>query len=218
MSAVRPRRAADGEGGLPAKQSRGGPHDRRASAERSSQVRVEPAALAPPSISHGSQPRTVGRKRTTRPREGAQGDRTAACRSERCRRSPRPSRHRKPEWSCRRRRERSHLAAIAQAILCIAVAIRAFLFDFAGLISTRAASRADGVALRSRPGAGQAREMAVDSSARPGGSPMTTSRIFGEPLECEALNRPAYAHELSLIEAEELRQDRRLLEAARGTG
>jgi HAD superfamily hydrolase (TIGR01509 family) len=93
-------------------------------------------------------------------------------------------------------------------VLCIAVAIRAFLFDFDGLIlDTETASRAGWEWLYREHG----HELPPAKWAQIVGTagvwdPMTDLEdLVGEPIEREALNERRYGHELSLIEAEELR-------------
>jgi HAD superfamily hydrolase (TIGR01509 family) len=88
------------------------------------------------------------------------------------------------------------------------VAIRAFLFDFDGLIlDTETASRAGWAWLYREHGY----ELPPDKWALmvgtvDGWDPMGhLETLVGEPLEAEALNERRYAHELSLLEAEELR-------------
>jgi len=89
------------------------------------------------------------------------------------------------------------------------LAIRAFLFDFDGLIlDTELASRAGWELLYSEHG----HELPADLWATLVGTthapwdPMAhLEELVGEPLEREALNERRYAHELALIEAEELR-------------
>jgi HAD superfamily hydrolase (TIGR01509 family) len=88
------------------------------------------------------------------------------------------------------------------------VAIRAFLFDFDGLIlDTESASRAGWAWLYERHG----QELPEEKWATVVGThgawdPMEhLEQLVGEPLEREALNESRYAHELSLIEVEELR-------------
>jgi putative hydrolase of the HAD superfamily len=88
------------------------------------------------------------------------------------------------------------------------VAIRAFLFDFDGLIiDTETASRAGWEWLYNEHG----HELPADKWASIVGttgrwSPMDhLEELVGEPLERESLNERRYAHEISLIEAEELR-------------
>jgi len=88
------------------------------------------------------------------------------------------------------------------------VPIRAFLFDFDGLIlDTETASRAGWAWLYEQHGHvlpdDRWREI-VGTTGR--WSPMDhLEELVGEPLEREALNERRYAHEISLIEAEELR-------------
>lgn len=87
--------------------------------------------------------------------------------------------------------------------------IRAFLFDFDGLIiDTETASRAGWEWLYREHGhelpADEWRKL-VGTTASPW-SPMDhLEDLVGEPLEREALNERRYARELTLIEAEELR-------------
>lgn len=88
------------------------------------------------------------------------------------------------------------------------MAIRAFLFDFDGLIlDTEAPSRAGWERLYREHG----HELPHDKWALVVGThgawdPMAhLEELVGEPLEREALNERRYAHELSLIEAEGLR-------------
>jgi beta-phosphoglucomutase-like phosphatase (HAD superfamily) len=88
------------------------------------------------------------------------------------------------------------------------VAIRAFLFDFDGLIlDTETASRAGWEWLYRRHG----HELPPERWAQIVGTtgvwdPMAhLEELVGEPIERDALNELRYAHEVSLIEAEELR-------------
>jgi HAD superfamily hydrolase (TIGR01509 family) len=88
------------------------------------------------------------------------------------------------------------------------LAIRAFLFDFDGLIlDTELASRAGWELLYREHG----HELPPEKWATIVGTygswdPMThLEELVGEPLEREALNERRAAHELALIEAEELR-------------
>jgi HAD superfamily hydrolase (TIGR01509 family) len=89
------------------------------------------------------------------------------------------------------------------------VPIRAFLFDFDGLIlDTELASRAGWELLYREHG----HELPTDLWATLVGTthapwdPMAhLEELVGEPLEREALNERRYAHEIALIEAEELR-------------
>jgi HAD superfamily hydrolase (TIGR01509 family) len=89
------------------------------------------------------------------------------------------------------------------------VPVRAFLFDFDGLIlDTELASRAGWELLYREHG----HELPADLWATLVGTthapwdPMThLEELVGEPLEREALNERRYAHEIALIEAEELR-------------
>ena len=87
--------------------------------------------------------------------------------------------------------------------------VRAFLFDFDGLLlDTEFASRAGWAQLYREHG----HELPNDLWATLVGTthapwdPMThLEELVGEPLEREALNERRYAHEIALIEAEELR-------------
>jgi len=88
------------------------------------------------------------------------------------------------------------------------VRVRAFLFDFDGLIlDTELASRAGWELLYREHG----HELPADLWATLVGThgawdPMAhLEELVGEPLEREALNERRYAHEIALIEAEELR-------------
>ena len=88
------------------------------------------------------------------------------------------------------------------------MAIRAFLFDFDGLIlDTETASRAGWEWLYRRHG----HELPQEKWAQVVGTtgvwdPMADLEdLVGAPLERDSLNELRYAHELSLIEAEELR-------------
>jgi len=97
---------------------------------------------------------------------------------------------------------------IATRVLCIAVPIRAFLFDFDGLIvDTESASRAGWEWLYGQHG----QELPAERWAEVVGTthawdPMAhLEGLVGSPLERERLNERRYAHELSLVEAEELR-------------
>ena len=88
------------------------------------------------------------------------------------------------------------------------MAIRAFLFDFDGLIlDTELASRAGWELLYREHG----HELPPERWATMVGTieawdPMAhLEELVGEPLEREALNERRYVHEMALIEAEELR-------------
>ena len=88
------------------------------------------------------------------------------------------------------------------------MAIRAFLFDFDGLIlDTETASRAGWEWLYREHGhelPPEKWELVVGTTGA--WSPMDhLEELVGEPLERESLNERRYVHELSLIEAEELR-------------
>lgn len=88
------------------------------------------------------------------------------------------------------------------------MAIRAFLFDFDGLIlDTETASRAGWAWLYREHGYELPPEKwALMVGTVDGWDPMGhLETLVGEPLEAEALNERRYAHELSLLEAEELR-------------
>ena len=98
---------------------------------------------------------------------------------------------------------------IATSVLCTRMRVRAFLFDFDGLIlDTELASRAGWELLYREHG----HELPADLWATLVGTthapwdPMAhLEELVGEPLEREALNERRYAHEIALIEAEELR-------------
>jgi HAD superfamily hydrolase (TIGR01509 family) len=88
------------------------------------------------------------------------------------------------------------------------LAIRAFLFDFDGLIlDTELASRAGWELLYREHGHELPPEKWATLVGTHGGwDPMAhLEELVGEPLQREALNERRYAHELALIEAEELR-------------
>ncbi len=88
------------------------------------------------------------------------------------------------------------------------MAIRAFLFDFDGLIlDTELASRAGWELLYREHGHELPSEMWAKVVGTHGAwDPMAhLEELVGEPLEREALNERRYAHEIALIEAEELR-------------
>jgi HAD superfamily hydrolase (TIGR01509 family) len=88
------------------------------------------------------------------------------------------------------------------------VAIRALLFDFDGLIlDTETASRAGWEwAYRELGHELPEEKWALIVGTTGAWSPMDyLEELVGEPLERDALNERRYAHELSLIEAEELR-------------
>ena len=98
---------------------------------------------------------------------------------------------------------------IATSVLCIAVPVRAFLFDFDGLIlDTELAARAGWEWLYREHG----HELPEDLWATLVGTTHAAwdprahlEELVGEPLDWEALNERRYAHEIALIEAEELR-------------
>src|SRR6201993_268367 len=87
--------------------------------------------------------------------------------------------------------------------------VRAFLFDFDGLIlDTELASRAGWELLYREHG----HELPTELWATVVGTPHAPfdpmghlEELVGEPLEREALNERRYEHEMALIEAEELR-------------
>jgi HAD superfamily hydrolase (TIGR01509 family) len=87
--------------------------------------------------------------------------------------------------------------------------IRAFLFDFDGLIlDTELASRAGWELLYREHGHELPAELwatLVGTTHAPWDPMAHLEELVGEPLEREALNERRYAHELALIEAEELR-------------
>jgi len=89
------------------------------------------------------------------------------------------------------------------------VAIRAFLFDFDGLIlDTEVASRAGWELLYRDHGHELPRDLwatLVGTTHAPWSPMEHLEELVGEPLEREALNARRYAHEIALIEAEELR-------------
>ena len=88
------------------------------------------------------------------------------------------------------------------------MAIRAFLFDFDGLIlDTELASRAGWELLYRQHGHELPPELWATVVGTYGAwDPMAhLEELVGEPLEREALNVRRYAHEIALIEAEELR-------------
>ena len=88
------------------------------------------------------------------------------------------------------------------------MSLRAFLFDFDGLIlDTELASRAGWELLYSEHGHELPPELWATLVGTHGGwDPMAhLEELVGRPLEREALNERRYAHELALIEAEELR-------------
>jgi len=89
------------------------------------------------------------------------------------------------------------------------VPIRAFLFDFDGLIlDTETASRAGWEWLYRRHGfelPAEKWETVVGTIGAPWSPMRHLEELVGEPLDVEELNESRYAHELSLIEAEELR-------------
>ncbi len=88
------------------------------------------------------------------------------------------------------------------------MAIRAFLFDFDGLIlDTELASRAGWELLYRDHGHELPADLWASLVGTHGGwDPMAhLEELVGEPLDRDVLNERRYAHELALIEAEELR-------------
>jgi HAD superfamily hydrolase (TIGR01509 family) len=89
------------------------------------------------------------------------------------------------------------------------MAVRAFLFDFDGLIlDTELASRAGWELLYREHGHELPAELwatLVGTTHAPWDPMAHLEELVGEPLEREALNERRYAHEIALIEAEELR-------------
>jgi HAD superfamily hydrolase (TIGR01509 family) len=89
------------------------------------------------------------------------------------------------------------------------VAVRAFLFDFDGLIlDTELASRAGWELLYREHGHELPADLwatLVGTTHAPWDPRVHLEELVGEPLEWEALNERRYAHEIALIEAEELR-------------
>ena len=87
--------------------------------------------------------------------------------------------------------------------------VRAFLFDFDGLLlDTELASRAGWELLYREHGHDLPADLwaTVVGTTHAPWDPMThLEELVGEPLEREALNERRYAHEIELIEAEELR-------------
>jgi HAD superfamily hydrolase (TIGR01509 family) len=98
---------------------------------------------------------------------------------------------------------------MATSVLCIAVPIRAFLFDFDGLIlDTELASRAGWELLYREHGHKLPADLwatLVGTTHAPWDPATHLEELVGKPLDWEALNEHRYAHEIALIEAEELR-------------
>jgi putative hydrolase of the HAD superfamily len=97
---------------------------------------------------------------------------------------------------------------MATRVLCIAVAVRAFLFDFDGLIvDTETASHAGWAWLYGEHGHELPPEKWALAVGTVGGFDAMAhlEELVGTPLEREALQRRRSAHELSLLEAEQLR-------------
>jgi HAD superfamily hydrolase (TIGR01509 family) len=89
------------------------------------------------------------------------------------------------------------------------VPVRAFLFDFDGLIlDTELASRAGWELLYREHGHELPADLwatLVGTTHAPWDPKTHLEELVGEPLEWETLNERRYAHEIALIEAEELR-------------
>jgi len=89
------------------------------------------------------------------------------------------------------------------------MAVRAFLFDFDGLIlDTELASRAGWELLYRDHGHELPQDLwatLVGTTHAPWDPMSHLEELVGEPLEREVLNQRRYAHEIALIEAEELR-------------
>jgi putative hydrolase of the HAD superfamily len=98
---------------------------------------------------------------------------------------------------------------MATRVLCIAVPIRAFLFDFDGLIlDTETASRAGWEWLYREHGFDLPQEKwatLIGTIGAPWEPMRHLEELVGEPLDAEALNERRRAHELSLLDTEELR-------------
>jgi HAD superfamily hydrolase (TIGR01509 family) len=98
---------------------------------------------------------------------------------------------------------------MATRVLCIAVPIRAFLFDFDGLIlDTETASRAGWEWLYREHGFDLPEEKwatLIGTIGAPWEPMRHLEELVGEPLDAEALNERRRAHELSLLDTEELR-------------
>jgi len=98
---------------------------------------------------------------------------------------------------------------MATSVLCIAVPIRALLFDFDGLIlDTELASRAGWQLLYHDHGHELPADLwatLVGTTHAPWDPATHLEELVGEPLDWEALNERRYTHEIALIEAEELR-------------
>jgi HAD superfamily hydrolase (TIGR01509 family) len=97
---------------------------------------------------------------------------------------------------------------MATRVLCIPVSIRALLFDFDGLVlDTEVPSRSGWELLYREHGHELPPEKwALVVGTRGAWDPMAhLENLVGAPLERERLDERRYAHELSLIEAEELR-------------
>src|SRR3954470_371368 len=97
---------------------------------------------------------------------------------------------------------------IATPLLCIAVPIRAFLFDFDGLIlDTETASRAGWRWLYEQHGQTLPDDLWITVVGTHGAWDIWghLEELIGEPLDREHWNERRHAHEIALVEAEELR-------------
>src|SRR6185437_5741609 len=98
---------------------------------------------------------------------------------------------------------------IATSVLCTGMRVRAFLFDFDGLIlDTELPSRAGWEQVYREHGQELPTDLwatVVGTTHAPFDPMLHLEELVGEPLEREALNERRYAHEIALIEAEELR-------------
>jgi HAD superfamily hydrolase (TIGR01509 family) len=97
---------------------------------------------------------------------------------------------------------------IATPLLCIAVPIRAFLFDFDGLIlDTETASRAGWRWLYEQHGQQLPDDLWITVVGTHGGWDIWghLEGLIGAPLDRDSWNERRYEHELSLLEAEKLR-------------
>src|SRR6185437_5199093 len=98
---------------------------------------------------------------------------------------------------------------IATSVLCTGMRVRAFLFDFDGLIlDTELASRAGWELLYRDHGHELPADLwatLVGTTHAPWSPREHLEELVGEQLDWDALNERRYAHEIALIEAEELR-------------
>ena len=98
---------------------------------------------------------------------------------------------------------------IATSVLCTGMRVRAFLFDFDGLIlDTELPSRAGWEHVYREHGHELPAELwatLVGTTHAPFDPMAHLEELVGEPLEREAVNERRRAHEIALIEAEELR-------------